>query len=130
MLERRKHDRSRKFALGTIAGHRPRDPLACVVSDVSEGGAFLLLDEPRQAPVELQLAWSGDTWPARIVWRSERGVGVAFAPARAATASEQRSTVVVCLDTVRRQRALGSDEQRLAERISRFVRPSRRPDPA
>lgn len=130
MLDRRKHDRSRRFTLGTIAGAQTVDALDCVVRDLSEGGAFLLLDEPRQAPVQLRLALSGAAWPARIVWRSERGVGVTFAqtgaaPTGAAPAFGHRSKVVVCLDAFRRQRAVGSDEQRLADRIRRFVRPRR-----
>ena len=120
MLERRRHARNRDFAAGTIAYGRRGAALDCVVRNLSEGGALLLLDEPCRAPVEMELAVRGGTCAARIVWRGETEVGVAFAAAAPAPAS--RAATVVCLDAARRARAQGSDEHRLAERIARFVR--------
>lgn len=148
MLERRRHVRARNFAAGTVAyrvaafgsaAQGRRATVDCVVRDASEGGALLLLDEPRRAPVEMELATRDGVRPARVVWRGETGVGVAFLAASAfspaavpvgAPAPAAPAAVVVDLDAVRRCRVAGSDESRLAERIARFVRPSRRPDPA
>ena len=127
MLERRKHDRSRDFAAGTIACGRHRATLGCVVRNMSEGGALLLLDEPQRAPAEMDLAVRGGTHPARVVWRGETEVGVAFAAADTVPAP-RAAAVVVCLDAARRPPSQGGDEQRLAGRIARFVRPARRPD--
>ncbi len=127
MLERRRHDRSRDFAAATIAYGGNRATLGCVVRNLSEGGALLLLDEPQRAPVEMELAIRGGTRPARIVWRGETEVGVAFA---AADPVPRPAAVVVCLDAARRLPAGGGDERRLAGRIARFVHPARRPGPA
>lgn len=121
MLERRRHTRSRDFASGTIADGRRRATVDCVVRNLSEGGALLLLDEPRRAPVEMELAIRGGSRPARIVWRGDTAVGVAFATENHLPAP-RAAAVVVSLDAARRARAGGSDEQRLAERIARFVR--------
>ena len=112
----------------TVTGERQRASLACWVENLSEGGAFLALDEPSRAPAEVRVALSDGPRAARVVWRSETGIGVAFAQASPASTPERRSADVVSLDAVRRQREGISDEQRLAERIARFVRPSRRPD--
>ncbi len=124
MLERRRHARSRDFASGTITDGRRRATLDCVVRNMSEGGALLLLDEPRGAPCEVELAIRGGTCSARIVWRGDMAVGVAFAAAGPVPAP-RAAAAVVDLAAARRARAGGSDEQRLAERIARFVR---RPD--
>ena len=129
MLERRRYDRSRDFAAGTIADGRSRVTLPCVVRNLSAGGALLLLDEPRRAPVEMELALRDGTRPARVVWRNETEIGVAFAAASPAPSLRALPSTVVCLDAVRRERARGSDERRLAQRIARFVRPAGRPAP-
>ncbi|WP_237476739.1 PilZ domain-containing protein [Lichenibacterium dinghuense] len=130
MLERRKHGRTRDFAAGTIAYGRGPATMDCVVRNASEGGALLLLDEPERAPVRMELATREGVRPARIVWRGESAVGVTFLPAGAGMSALPPAAAVVDLDAVRRRRLAGSDESRLAERIARFVRPSRRPDSA
>ena len=127
MLERRTHGRSRDFALGTIAVGGERERLDCVVRDISEGGALLLLDDPRGAPEAMRLALPGATRSARIVRRSEAAIAVAFAATDPGPNLRPYPAEVVCLDAVRLRRQAGSDEQRLAERIARFVGPSRRP---
>ncbi len=129
MLERRTHGRSRDFALGTIIGGEQRLALDCVVRDISDGGALLLMDEPRRAPTVLRLTLGDGTRLARIVWRSEAAIAVAFAVPDVDQDVSQASADVVSLDAVRKRRQGGSDEQRLAERIARFVGPARRPHP-
>ena len=127
MLERRKHDRSRDLAAGTIAYGRNRATMDCVVRNLSEGGALLALDEPQRAPVEVILAMRGAVRPARVVWRGDTTVGIAFVGSSGASTAAPLPATVVCLDAVRRERVGGGDEQRLAARIARFVR---RPDPS
>ena len=128
MLERRKHGRSRDFALGAIADEGHRETLACVVRDLSEGGALLLLDDPGGAPETMRLALPGATHSARVVWRGPAAVGVVFAATDPGPDVPSRSAGVVSLDVERRRRQPGSDGQRLAERIARFVGAPRRPD--
>lgn len=132
MLERRKHHRGRDFACGTIVDGRRNATYDCVLRNLSDGGALLLVDEPSRAPVELELAVRGGMRAARIVWRSETEVGIAFAAAGGAAAGgaavRPAPASVVSLDAARRARVSGSDERRLADRIARFVRSPRRPD--
>ncbi|RYC33715.1 hypothetical protein D3273_00210 [Lichenibacterium minor] len=127
MLERRKHHRGRDFACGTIVDGQRNATYDCVLRNLSDGGALLLVDEPSRAPVELKLAVRGGMRAARIVWRSETEVGIAFAAAGGAAVRPAPASVV-CLDAARRARVGGSDERRLADRIARFVRSPRRPD--
>lgn len=123
MMERRRHDRSRDFAPGTIAFGRTRATLDCVVRNLSAGGALLLLDEPCRAPQDMDLAMRGGTRSARVVWRGATEIGVRFAAAEGTPLLQAGHAVVISLDAARRDR--GSDAQRLADRIVRFVR---RPD--
>ena len=87
MLERRKHHRGRDFACGTIVDGRRNATYDCVLRNLSDGGALLLVDEPSRAPVELELAVRGGMRAARIVWRSGTEVGIAFAAAGGAAAT-------------------------------------------
>lgn len=124
MLERRRHDRSRAFQCGTLAHRGHRAPADCVVRNLSEGGALLLVAEARRAPSEVDLDLSrGGTWrPARVVWRTEAAMGVAFLP-NMAPAPSRPSAEVVSLDAERRARPVRSAEDRLAERIAQVLRP-------
>ena len=51
----------------------------CVVRDVSETGARIEIERPRDLPAEIELALSGViARPCRINWRSKNAVGVSW----------------------------------------------------
>ena len=56
-------------------------PVGCVVSDISETGARLEVEEPEGLPERLLLLLTGDgraRRACRVVWRAEHQVGVQF----------------------------------------------------
>ena len=128
MQDRRRHDRARAFRAGTIAWLGHASPLHCVVRNLSSDGALLLVDEPARAPCDFDVTVfpEGGIRHARVVWRGETGVGVAFGPA---PAEARRGADVVSLAEVRRARSPASDVDRLSERAAAVTRPSRRPRP-
>lgn len=119
MQERRRFDRVRAFQGGSIAAPRQPGAAPCVVRDVSEAGALLLVDEPGRAGADIVLRLDdGAMRHARVVWRGERSVGVDFA----SPAGAPRPGAVVSLDAARRARAV-DPERRLAERVAWVLRP-------
>jgi hypothetical protein len=64
------------FAISVSGGQRE----ACVVGNLSETGALLLVEQSDRMPEELVLLVDGDDIrrPAHIVWRRENAVAVSF----------------------------------------------------
>ena len=78
MIEKRTSQRHRIFKGGTIAFEN-RD-FACIVRNISIGGAAIDLDQPVALPQSFTLAIAHDNVVrhCREVWRSEKRVGLAF----------------------------------------------------
>jgi len=79
--ESRKKPR-RQFHYGASILTEPgKTPLECMISDVSEGGARLVLDEGEELPPRFVLLLTKEgsaRRTCRVIWRNGSNVGVAF----------------------------------------------------
>ena len=65
----------------------------CEFSDISEGGARVLVDGAKSVPTDVSLlvAEKSEARPCRVVWRSETEIGLRFEqPATAGNARRKR----------------------------------------
>jgi PilZ domain len=72
--------RQRVLKAGKIAFHDDRADLDCVVRDLSETGAGLIVDDASAIPecFNLTIQSNSITRSCRIVWRAENRIGVSF----------------------------------------------------
>ena len=132
MHNRRTDDRRRLLATAHLLVPGTGAPTACVLRDLSAGGARLAVAAPRDVPADLVLAVGpGEApRPARVVWRGATEVGVAFpATAHAGDAPVPATGTVVSLAAARAARDAPGDAERLAERVLAVTRPRSRPLP-
>ncbi len=78
--ERRDVARSGGMKSGFAVSHDGQSREACVVSNLSAGGALLLVENPRLIDRELILKIDGEQVrrPARVVWRTDAAVAISF----------------------------------------------------
>jgi hypothetical protein len=78
--ERRDVSRSSGLRSGFAVSHDGRAREACVVANLSAGGALLLVENPRAIDRELVLKIDGEQErrPARVVWRNDAAVAISF----------------------------------------------------
>ena len=80
MIERRANTRdsvSREGAL--ICADRPA--LDCVVGNISDAGACMMVADDVVLPEDFALTYEGETHPCTLVWRHDGRIGVRFAGA-------------------------------------------------
>ena len=80
MIERRAQTRKRAFLLARISAPAHADHW-CTVANISNGGAKLSFAErapPLAERFELVIAATRQSYFAKVVWRSEREIGVSF----------------------------------------------------
>jgi len=97
MGERRGSRRSKSFLRGFVYVSRKRGALACLVRDLSEKGARIIFSDTVTLPdvVELYIPQREQTLRARVQWRRNDEIGLAFtAVERAAEASPTAAEVV------------------------------------
>jgi hypothetical protein len=80
MSERRGSTRQKSFLRGCIYFNSRRNTLDCLIRDISTVGARLLFSETVNVPdvVELYIPQKEETLRARVQWRRDGEVGVAF----------------------------------------------------
>jgi hypothetical protein len=95
MSERRISRRSKSFLQGFVYVSRKRGALACLVRDLSEKGARIIFSDTITLPdqLELYIPQRDQTLRARVTWRRNDEIGLAFfaeerAPDAGPTASE------------------------------------------
>jgi hypothetical protein len=83
MGERRGSRRSKSFLRGFVYVSRKRGALACLVRDLSEKGARIIFSDTVTLPdvVELYIPQRDQTLRARVQWRRNDEIGLAFAEA-------------------------------------------------
>ncbi len=90
-IEKRKNTR-RAMRYGAWIGIGAESPLSgCMVSDISETGARLVLENPKELPEMFNLLLSGRGGiyrRCRVVWRRDNQVGVHFQKAGASAQKE------------------------------------------
>ena len=96
MVERRNSRRSKSFLRGFVYVSRKRGALACLIRDLSDKGARIIFSDTVTLPdvVELYIPQRDRTFRARVQWRRNDEIGLAFTaveraePEAAPTASE------------------------------------------
>ena len=80
MSERRNIGRGRTLKGARIAFHHDRSVIDCVVRNRSDTGACLQVASPLGIPDEFDLIADADDArrPCRVVWRTEKRIGVEF----------------------------------------------------
>ncbi len=97
MAERRGSRRTKSFLRGFVYVSRKRGALACLIRDLSEKGARIIFSDTVTLPdvVELYIPQREQTLRARVHWRKNDEIGLAFTEAeRAADALPNAAEIV------------------------------------
>ena len=78
--ERRKNGRDKNMRSGVALSHDGQSREACVIANLSDTGALLLVEKPGDIDNQLVVVIDGEKQrrPARVVWRTEAAVAVSF----------------------------------------------------
>jgi PilZ domain-containing protein len=102
MGERRGSRRQKSFLRGFVYVSRRRGALACLIRDYSEKGARIIFSDTVTLPdmLELYIPQKDRTLKARVQWRRDDEIGLAFvdgvrAPAAESTASDVAQRVAM-----------------------------------
>jgi hypothetical protein len=97
MGERRGLRRSKSFLRGFVYVSRKRGALACLVRDLSDKGARIIFSDTVTLPdvVELYIPQRDQTLRARVQWRRNDEIGLAFIAAERAAEAQPSAAEVV-----------------------------------
>jgi hypothetical protein len=97
MGERRNSRRSKSFLRGFVYVSRKRGALACLIRDLSEKGARIVFSDQVTLPdvVELYIPQREQTLRARVHWRRNDEIGLAFMDAERAPEAQPSAAEVV-----------------------------------
>jgi hypothetical protein len=114
--ERRRNPRLRTLLGGTVCFNQRRSTLDCLVRNLSDEGALLLLSDAVALPsaFDLDIAQRQRSYNARVRWRDGGRVGIAFE-------AQPEGQSVVPLDTARRLKSCEQDNARLKSRIRQLT---------
>lgn len=112
-VERRQSARMPSFLGARIHMRHLNSSYDCIVRNLSDAGGRLVMPAPTFLPetFDLYITQRDEMHRARVVWRNERHVGVAFEK-RDARASEP-----ISLDQVRRLKKLEAEREQMKRRI-------------
>jgi hypothetical protein len=81
MNERRQRPRQKSFLRGCLYFNNRRASAACLIRNITPGGARVLISHPLNIPdiVELYVAQKGKTIRAHVEWRRGDELGLSFA---------------------------------------------------
>ena len=118
MQERRNFHRGRTYLFGRIAFNNRFSTMDCLVRNMSQIGAKLTLSSTVMIPeqFDLNIRNKGDSRHARLIWRSDTELGVAFI--------HHSNAPVVSIETARRIKMLEADRDALAKRVAELSEPS------
>jgi hypothetical protein len=97
MGERRNSRRTKSFLRGFVYVSRKRGALACLVRDLSEKGARIIFPDTVTLPdmVDLYIPQRDQTLRARVQWRRNDEIGLAFIEAERAPAAAPNAADIV-----------------------------------
>ncbi len=97
MSERRGSRRSKSFLRGFVYVSRKRGALACLIRDLSEKGARIIFSDTVTLPevVELYIPQRDQTLRARVHWRKNDEIGLAFTDVEQRTPEAQPSAAEI-----------------------------------
>jgi antitoxin (DNA-binding transcriptional repressor) of toxin-antitoxin stability system len=115
IVERRKQQRLRSLLGGRVSFNQKNSTLDCIVRNLSEDGALLVVSDAVALPnaFDLDIARHQRSYVARIRWRDGERVGVAF--------DTQAAADIVPLDMARRLKHCEQDNARLKTRIRQLT---------
>src|ERR1700729_4202850 len=95
MNERRASRRQKSFLRGVVYFHKRRSEMACMVRDLSEDGARIVLSQTIPIPdvIELQIPQRDEMVAARVQWRRADEIGLAFAKTDAAASPRENQLI-------------------------------------
>jgi hypothetical protein len=90
--ERRASRRQKSFLRGVVYFDKRRTQMACMVRDLSDSGARIVLSQAIALPdlIELQIPQREEMVSARIQWRRADEIGLAFTKADAAASPRSK----------------------------------------
>ncbi len=95
MNERRASRRQKSFLRGVVYFDKRRSETACLVRDLSEDGARIVLSQTITIPdvIELQIPQRQQTLSARVQWRRADEVGLSFSKPDTATTPRENQLI-------------------------------------
>jgi hypothetical protein len=95
MNERRASRRQKSFLRGVVYFDKRRSETACLVRDLSEDGARIVLSQTITIPavIELQIPQREQTLSARVQWRRADEVGLSFSKPDTATTPRENQLI-------------------------------------
>ena len=95
MNERRASRRQKSFLRGVVYFDKRRSETACLVHDLSEDGARIVLSQTITIPdvIELQIPQRQQTLSARVQWRRADEVGLSFSKPDTATTPRENQLI-------------------------------------
>ena len=95
MNERRASRRQKSFLRGVVYFDKRRSETACLVRDLSEDGARIVLSQTITIPdvIELQIPQRDQTLSARVQWRRADEVGLSFSKPDTATTPRENQLI-------------------------------------
>lgn len=125
MGERRNSRRSKSFLRGFVYVSRKRGALACLIRDLSDKGARIVFSDTVTLPdmVELYIPQREQTLRARVSWRRNDEIGLAFIAAEHAP-----DTTPTAGEVIQRVAMLEAEIASLRTLLKRIK--ADRPDPA
>jgi hypothetical protein len=95
MDERRASRRQKSFLRGVVYFDKRRSEMACLIRNLSEDGARIILSQTVAIPdmIELHIPQREQTVSARMQWRRADEIGLAFS--KAATATSPREAQLI-----------------------------------
>lgn len=117
--ERRKNPRLRSLLGARVSFNQQRSTLDCVVRNMSDDGAMILLSDAVALPeaFDLEIPHRQRSYTARVRWRSGERIGIAFET----QASASGISGVVPLDLARRLKHCEQDNARLKTRVRQLT---------
>ena len=112
-IERRKHSRMPSFLGGRVHMRHLNSTMDCLIRNYSDAGGRIVLSHPVVLPqaFDLHVTSRDQLYRARVIWRNDLHVGVAF------EAPEIRDVEPISLEQVRRIRRLEAEKTSLKRRI-------------
>ncbi|SEF67438.1 PilZ domain-containing protein [Bosea lathyri] len=115
-IERRKTPRLRSLLGGRVSFNQQRSTLDCLVRNISDDGALLLISDSIALPIafDLTIPQRQRSYPARLRWRDGERIGIVFEIGGGAVE-------IVPLDLARRLKLAEQNNAQLKTRIRQLT---------
>ena len=115
MQERRSFPRGRTYLGGQVAFNGRCSVFNCVVRNMSQNGARIAIESTATVPREfdLMVQQKGESRRARIIWRDDREIGVAFC--------DHDASKIFSIETARHIKKLEMDRDVLYKRVAQLT---------